>query len=157
MSVAVGDDAPDFELAGIDGANGEELTWRLSHYRGQPVVLVFYPADNSPVCRVQLADYTREIASFESLDAVVLAISPQDVASHRAFAASEGGFGFPLLADADRSVARAYGVLGLLELYRRSTFVVDREGRVAWAHRYVGPGLGYRSVGEITAAVKAAA
>lgn len=157
MSVSVGDEAPDFELQGIDGSTGEELTWRLSHYRGQVVVLVFYPADNSPVCTAQLEAYTEEIGAFEELDAVVLALSPQSPQSHREFAAARGGFAFPLLSDEGKGVARAYGNLGLLDLYRRSTFVVDPRGRVAWAHRYVGPGMGYRSVDELVAAVESAA
>jgi thioredoxin-dependent peroxiredoxin len=156
VSVSVGGEAPDFELAGVDGATGEELTWRLSHYRGQPVVLVFYPADNSPVCTKQLESYTREIASFDELDAVVLALSPQTVESHREFASARGGFAFPLLADVDKAVAREYGVLGLLDLYRRCTFVIDGDGKVAWIHRYVGPGMNYRSADELVAAVAAA-
>jgi peroxiredoxin Q/BCP len=156
VGVAVGAEAPDFELEGVDGATGDTLRWRLSHYRGQPVVLAFYPADNSPVCTRQLESYTREIGSFEELDAVVLALSPQSVESHRAFASDRGGFGFPLLADVDKSVAREYGVLGLLDLYRRCTFVIDRDGKVAWIHRYVGPGMGYRSADELVAAVTAA-
>lgn len=156
MTLAVGDPAPDFELVGVDGVNGEQLTWKLSHYRGQPVVLVFYPADNSPVCSAQLAAYTRGAGEFEHLDAIVLALSPQSPDSHRGFARAHGGFGFPLLSDEDRDVARAYGNLGLLDLYRRCTYVIDSEGRVAWLHRYIGPGLAYRPVGELVNAVVAA-
>ncbi len=156
MSLAVGDVAPDFELRGADGATGELSTWKLSDLSGHRVVLAFYPADNSPVCTAQLEAYTDEVGSFQRLDATVLAISPQSPESHRDFAAGRGGFGFPLLSDEDKEVARAYGAVGMLGLYRRCTFVIDRLGRVQWLHRYVGPGLGYKSVEDIVAAVESA-
>jgi peroxiredoxin Q/BCP len=146
--VAVGDRAPEFDLEGYDASVGERGTWSLSQFRGRPVVLVFYPADNSPVCTRQLESYSREISSFVDLDAQVLALSPQDVESHESFSARHG-LTFPLLADTGKEVARAYGVLGLLDLYRRCTFVIDAEGSVRWLHRYVGPGMGYRSPGEL--------
>lgn len=156
-SVEVGAVAPPFELPGVDGRTGERRTWSLAEFAGRPVVLLFYPADNSPVCSRQLAAYTEGIAAFDDLDAEVLAISPQSVDSHVEFARHHGGFAFPLLADESRAVAASYGVLGLLDLYRRSTFVIDAGGRVAYAHRYVGPGLGYRPVSELAGAVAAAA
>jgi peroxiredoxin Q/BCP len=152
--VAVGDDAPEFTLEGYDASVGERGTWSLSQYRGCPVVLVFYPADNSPVCTRQLESYSREIASFSDLEAQVLALSPQDVDSHESFSAQHG-LAFPLLADTDKEVAKAYGVLGLLDLYRRCTFVIDSTGSVRWLHRYVGPGMGYRSVDELVGVVDA--
>lgn len=154
MTLAVGDVAPDFELRGVDGTNGSEVHISLSEQLGSPVVLAFYPADNSPVCTAQLESYTAEVASFENLDASVLAISPQSVESHRAFAAARGGFAFPLLSDEDSAVGREYGNIGLLRLYRRSTFVIDPRGRVAWMHRYIGPGLGYKPVQELVSAVR---
>ena len=143
--------APDFELAGTDGRTGE---FRCLHAVGVPAAIrscsSFYPADNSPVCTRQLAEYTAGIAEFDSFGAQVLAISPQSPEIHLEFASGQGGFAFPLLSDEDRSVGRAYGVLGLLDLYRRSTFVVDRAGRIAYLHRYIGPGLSFRSVEELT-------
>ena len=151
--VAVGEAAPGFELPGVDGRTGEFGSWSLEQFLGRPVVVVFYPGDNSPVCRRQLAEYTEGIAEFERLDAQVLALSPQVPRSHAAFAERSGGFGFPLLSDTRKAVARDYGVLGLLDLYRRSTFVVGPDGSVRYLHRYVGPGLGYRPVGELVAAV----
>ena len=151
--VAVGDEAPEFTLDGYDASVGERGTWSLSQFRGRPVVLVFYPADGSPVCTRQLESYSREISSFVDLDAQVLALSPQGVDSHESFSAQHG-LCFPLLADSDKAVARSYGVLGLLDLYRRCTFVVDSVGRVAWLHRYLGAGIGYRSADEIVTALK---
>ena len=92
---------PDFTLPGTGGRS-----YSLSEYRGQPVVLVFYPGDNTPVCTKQLNAYTDDIGQFADVGAQVLAISPQSVESHEGFAAKHG-FAFPLLADADKKVGRA--------------------------------------------------
>ena len=154
--VALGDQAPGFELDGVDGRTGAPCTFSLEDLRGRPVVLVFYPNDNSPLCRRQLAEYTAGIGSFDQLDAQVLGLSPWSVASHAKFASRSGGFGFPLLSDPAKDVARSYGVLGLLDLYRRCTFVVDADGVVRYAHRYLGGGFGFRPVDELVAAVAAA-
>src|SRR4051812_49793644 len=126
MTIAVGAIAPDFELQGTDGSTlpGARRTYRLADFAGMVVVLVFYPADASPVCTVQLTTYTNDIARFHDVGARVLAISPQPVEVHEQFATDNGGFAFPLLADVDHEVARAYGVLGPVGFYRRSVFVV---------------------------------
>ena len=84
----------------------------------------------------------------------MLAISPQDVASHERFA-EHHGFRFPLLADTDKAVAAAYDTLGPLGFPRRSIVVVDAEGIVRWSHRSLA-GLSFRPVSEILAAVRAA-
>jgi len=145
----VGAVAPDFELSGVDGRTGDFRRWALSEFRGRPVVLLFYPGDGSPVCMRQLSEYTAGIGAFDQLDAQVLALSHQSPESHLAFAERNGGFGFPMLADEDKAVARSYGVLGLMDLYRRCTFVLGSDGVVRYSHRYVGPGLGYRPVEEL--------
>ena len=147
--VAVGDVAPDFTLP---ATGGDDVS--LSSLRGQPVVLVFYPGDNTPVCTVQLNSYNDDLGQFEGVGAQILGISPQDVGSHEAFAARHG-FSFPLLADTDKAVGAAYGILGPLGFYRRSVFVVDRAGVVRYAHRAVA-GLTYRTTDELIAAVSAA-
>jgi peroxiredoxin len=147
--VGVGDLAPDFVLEGTG-----ERDYTLAEYRGQPVVLVFYPGDNTPVCTMQLNTYSSDIAQFEELGAQVLAISPQSVESHEAFAAVHG-FSFPLLADTEKSAARAYGILGPVGFYKRSVFVVDREGRIRYAHR-AAAGLTFRRTDELVEAVRAA-
>ena len=146
--INVGDAAPDFTLPGTGARN-----YSLSQYRGSPVVLVFYPGDNTPVCTKQLCSYNDELSQFAGLSAQALGISAQDVASHEAFAAKHG-FQFPLLADVDKAVHRAYGVLGLMDLPRRSVFVVDGVGVIRYAHRAV-VGVTYRPVGELVDAITA--
>jgi peroxiredoxin Q/BCP len=131
--VKAGEVAPAFTLPGTE--NGVHREFSLSEYRGGPVVLVFYPADNTPVCTEQLRTYTADAGEFRDVGAQVLAISPQDVASHERFAASQGGFAFPLLSDVGKAVGERYGILGPIGFYRRSTFVVDGEGVVRFAHR----------------------
>jgi thioredoxin-dependent peroxiredoxin len=153
--VAIGAEAPDFAVPGTDGTDEGRRTYRLSEYRGQPVVLVFYPGDNTPVCTRQLSEYTDEIDAFHGVGAQVLALSPQDVASHDAFSEKQGGFGFPLLADTDKAVGEAYGILGPLGFYRRSVFVVDDDGKVAYSHRAIA-GLTFRPTEELVQAVEAA-
>jgi peroxiredoxin Q/BCP len=147
--VGVGDTAPDFVLEGTG-----DRTYSLSEYRGQPVVLVFYPGDNTPVCTMQLNTYSSDIGEFDELGAQVLAISPQDVESHEQFSGVHQ-FSFPLLADTEKSVARAYGILGPVGFYKRSVFVVDRAGIIRYAHR-AAAGLTVRKTDELLAAVRAA-
>jgi peroxiredoxin Q/BCP len=149
--IKVGDVAPDFTLPGTG-----DRDYTLSEYRGTPVVLVFYPGDNTPVCTKQLNQYTNDIGEFAALGAQVLAISPQSVESHDGFSDEQGGFAFPLLADEGKKVGEAYGILGPLGFYRRSTFVVDAEGVVRYAHRAIA-GITFRPTAELIAAVKGAA
>jgi len=146
--IGVGDKAPAFTLPGTGSRS-----YSLAEYADQPVVLVFYPGDNTPVCTNQLNTYTKEIAQFDKVGAHVLAISPQDVSSHEEFSCEQGGFGFPLLADVDRQIGTAYGVLGPIGFYRRSVFVVDGGGVIRYAHRAVA-GLTFRPVRELVQAVK---
>jgi peroxiredoxin Q/BCP len=145
----VGDKAPDFTLPGTD-----EREYSLADYRGKPVVLVFYPGDDTPVCTKQLTSYTNDISQFEGVGAQVLAISPQTVKSHESFRAKHG-FAFPLLADIDKEVAGRYGTLGPLGFPRRSVFVVDTEGVIRYAHRAIA-GLTFRHTDELVEAVRAA-
>ena len=149
MAAAVGETAPEFTLPGTGGAS-----YSLSNYRGQPVVIVFYPGDDSPVCTKQLNSYNNELSAFEGVGAQVLAISAQDIESHESFA-SKYGFKFPLLADTDKTVAAAYGTAGPLGFPRRSVFVVDGQGIIRYAHRAIA-GLTFRPVEELVAAVEAA-
>jgi peroxiredoxin Q/BCP len=154
-AVQVGRPAPDFTLEGTDGTPDGHREFTLSDYRGTPVVLVFYPGDDTPVCTRQLNAYTADIDEFRALDAQVLAISPQSVASHDQFSDNQGGFAFPLLSDPDKQVGKLYGILGPVGFYRRSVFVVDGEGVVRHAHRAVA-GLSFRPTSELVEALKAA-
>ncbi|CAB4609014.1 unannotated protein [freshwater metagenome] len=149
MAISVGDQAPDFTLPGTGGSSVS-----LSTFRGQPVVLVFYPGDDTPVCTKQLNSYNNELSAFAGVGAQVLAISAQDVASHEQFSAKHG-FGFPLLADVDKAVAGLYGTVGPLGFPRRSVFVIDSTGVIRYAHRAIA-GLTFRPVEELVAAIEAA-
>lgn len=148
---SVGAAAPDFALTGTPGPR----EYRLSDYRGQVVVLAFYPADNTPVCTTQLTSYEADLGQFTEFDAQLLAISPQSLESHEAFAA-KNGLTLPLLADEDKGVGRSYGILGPVGFYRRSVFVVDPGGVVRYAHRATA-GLTFRKTPELLAAVRDAA
>lgn len=142
MSVGVGDAAPEFTLPGTGGSE-----YSLSEYRGKPVVLVFYPGDDTPICTRQLNTYNDGLEKFTSLGAQILAISPQDVESHEQFR-SKHGFDFPLLADTDKAVASLYGTLGPIGFPRRSVFILDGDGVIRYAHRAIA-GLTYRPVDEL--------
>ncbi len=155
-AVGVGDPAPDFTLPGTDGTPEGHRDYTLSELAGGPVVLIFYPGDNTPVCTRQLNSYTADIDQFRGVDATVWAISPQSVESHDGFSANQGGFAFPLLADTGKAVGRRYGSLGPVGFYRRSVFVVDAAGIIRYAHRAVA-GLSFRPTDELVAAVSASA
>ena len=142
MSISVCDRAPAFTLPSTGG-----MPVSLSDYAGRPVVLVFYPGDDTPVCTKQLNSYNDELAQFEALDAQVIGISAQGVDSHERFSGKHG-FGFPLLADTDKKVAALYGTLGPIGFPRRSVFIVDAQGVVRYAHRAIA-GLTFRPVGEL--------
>lgn len=150
MTIKAGEPAPDFSLPGTGGRE-----YALSAERGHVVVLAFYPGDETPVCTTQLTSYSTDLEQFTDLGATLWGISPQDVASHEAFAAHRG-FRFPLLADVDKSVGEAYGILGPLGFYRRSIFVVDGTGVVRFAHRSL-VGATFKRTEELVAAVQAAA
>jgi len=149
MAASVGETAPEFTLPGTGGRE-----YSLSSYRGKPVVLVFYPGDDSPVCTKQLNSYNNELSAFDTVGAQVLAISAQDLNSHEDFA-TKYGFKFPLLADTDKAVANLYGTVGPLGFPRRSVFVIDAQGIVRYAHKAIA-GLTFRPVEELVAAIEAA-
>ncbi|PZN31844.1 MAG: peroxiredoxin [Proteobacteria bacterium] len=132
-----GQPAPDFRLQDQDG-NWHEL----KDYRGKWVALYFYPKDNTPGCTTQACEFRDNIFAFREANAVILGVSVDDVESHRKFA-EEHGLPFRILADADKATARSYGVLkkflGVTELAKRDTFLIDPEGRIARHYRDVNP------------------
>lgn len=129
--VEEGKAAPDFELESDDGG-----TIRLSELRGKPVVLYFYPKDDTAGCTKQACGFRDVYSEIQERGAVVLGVSPDDVASHRKFK-EKYGLPFPLLADTDHGVADRYGAWR--EKLVRSTFVIDPGGTVARAMYGVNP------------------
>lgn len=130
-----GQAAPDFTLPGLELQGGEAVRadYTLSAQRGRPLVLAFYPGDNTAVCTRQLCSYTSGLEAFTGVGAVVWAVSPQGLDSHEKFA-RKYDLAFPLLADEGLGVSRRYGItLGGAAL-RRSVFVIDAEGIVRWKH-----------------------
>lgn len=145
----VGDAAPDFELEGTEGR------FKLSEQRGSRVVLLFYPGDETPVCTKQFCSYRDRADDMSALDAVVVGVSGQDVASHREFT-THHGLTVPLLADPDKAVARLYGVTRPVLGTQRATFIIGADGTIAWAKIHA-LGLDYVSVDELTAALASVA
>jgi thioredoxin-dependent peroxiredoxin len=138
--VEEGRPAPDFELTSDEGS-----TVKLSAYRGQPVVLYFYPKDDTPGCTKEACGFRDEYASFQERGAVILGVSPDDETSHVAFK-QKYQLPFLLLADPEHEAAESYGVwvernfagkkyMGI----KRSTFVIDEQGNVAKAMYGVKP------------------
>jgi thioredoxin-dependent peroxiredoxin len=141
----VGDEAPDFELPGTGGR-----TYKLSDYRGRKLILAFYPGDFTAVCTKQFCSYRDEGERLDGLGADVLGISPQSVESHERFT-EEKKLNVPLLADEDKEVAKAYGVLAG-PMIRRAIFIVDEEGIIR--HRKVAVvGLTFESVEDLEQAL----
>jgi peroxiredoxin len=126
--------APDFTLAAAPDRNVH-----LSEFKGHPVVLVFYPADWSPVCGDQLGLYNELQEEFDRFDAVLIGISVDGIWCHLEFS-KQRGFHFPLLSDFEPkgAIAKAYGVYREKEgETERALFVIDREGAIRWS--YVSP------------------
>ena len=127
-----GKPAPDFELTSDSGE-----TVKLSALRGKPVVLYFYPKDDTPGCTTQACGIRDAYGEFERAGAVVLGVSPDDERSHVKFK-EKYGLPFTLLADPDHAVAETYGVWGQKKYMgktflgvKRSTFVIGADGNVA--------------------------
>jgi peroxiredoxin Q/BCP len=143
----VGQRAPDFELPGTDGP------FRLSEHRGRRVVLLFYPGDNTPVCTRQFCSYRDRAEDVDSLDAVIVGISGQDLDSHEQFKAANG-LNVPLLADVDGKVAKAFGAHAPVIGTRRAVVIVDEEGVVRHRHDHR-LGLDFQDVDDLREALAA--
>ena len=150
----VGDLAPDFTLPGTTPEQPDR-EFTLSAERGRPVVLAFYPGDETPVCTKQLCSYQRDIDLLAELDTEVAlwGISSQGLDSHRKFQ-DHRGLTFPLLADTDNTVFKAYGLGSFLN--RRAVFVIDAAGRVAWRHVST-TGITYQGLDRIAEVLRALA
>ena len=143
----VGEEAPDFELPGTEGL------FRLSDHRGERVVLLFYPGDNTLVCTKQFCSYRDRAEDFAALNATVLGISSQDLASHEAFAAKHS-LNVPLLADVEKKVAAAYDAYSPRLGVKRAVIVIDEQGVVRHRHDHL-LGLDYQSVDELKSVLDA--
>jgi thioredoxin-dependent peroxiredoxin len=129
--VEEGETAPDFTLPTDDGGQV-----KLSDLRGKPVVLYFYPKDDTPGCTREACAFRDRTADLKARGAVVLGVSPDDVASHGRFR-DKYSLNFPLLADTGHQVAERYGAWREKNMYgktamgiQRSTFVIDGDGKV---------------------------
>jgi peroxiredoxin Q/BCP len=129
-----GKPAPDFELSSDSGE-----TVNLSDFRGRPVVLYFYPKDDTPGCTTEACEFRDAYDVYRERGAEVIGVSPDTVASHEKFK-SKYQLPFTLLADPDHEVAEKYGVWGERKYagktymgINRSTFVIDPDGKVARA------------------------
>jgi len=136
--LAIGDEAPHFTLP-VDGGG----TARLTELRGKIVVLFFYPQDNTQTCTVEAIDFTRLHDAFKKAGVVVIGISPDSLKKHEKFK-SKHGLAMPLAADETRQAIEAYGTWAEKTMFGRkymgvvrSTFLIDREGKIARIWRKV--------------------
>jgi peroxiredoxin Q/BCP len=136
----VGDLAPDFAAQTDEGASV-----RLSDYRGKRVVLYFYPKDDTPGCTIQACSFRDSYPEIQEKNAVILGISPDDVASHQQFK-SKFDLPFTLLVDEDHAIAEQYGAWGEKSNYGktymgiiRSQLVIDEAGKVVDVHYGISP------------------
>jgi peroxiredoxin Q/BCP len=141
----VGEQAPDFELQGTAGS------FHLSEHRGERVVLLFYPGDNTMVCTKQFCSYRDRASDFASLNATVVGISSQDLDSHNGFV-ENNNLTVPLLADVDGAVASSYSAHSSRLGTKRAVIIIDEQGVVRHRHDHL-LGLDYQSVDELKAAL----
>jgi thioredoxin-dependent peroxiredoxin len=152
---AVGDMAPDFDALIDDGS-----TLRLSSLRGAPVVLFFYPKDDTPGCTTESCGFQTALPQFEGLGARVIGVSPDPVKKHLKFKAKYG-LGYPLVADTEHAVSELYGVWGEKSFMgrkymgvNRSTFVIGANGRIVHVFAKVKPDGHAAEVAEIVSALR---
>ena len=153
---AVGQPAPEFSGLADDGT-----TITLSSLRGSPVVLFFYPKDDTSGCTVEACGFQDALPRFEGLAAKVIGVSPDPVKSHIKFKA-KFDLAYPLIADTEKVICNAYGVWGEKSIYgrkywgvNRTTFVIDPDGRIARVFEKVKPQDHAAEVAEAVAALSA--
>jgi len=128
MSLNIGDTAPDFTLEGTEGP------FTLSEHRGERVVLLFYPGDDTTVCTKQFCAYRDAGEEIGELGATLVGISTQDMTSKEAFK-SKYGLTTQLLADSEAEVSKMYGVFAKrFDMAKRTVFILDEEGKIAHKH-----------------------
>ena len=141
----VGAAAPDFELEGTDGP------FRLSEHRGERVILLFYPGDNTAVCTKQFCSYRDNAEAFGQLAATVVGISSGSLDSHRGFT-DKHQLTVPLLADRGSRVAKSYDAHAPVVGTRRAVVIVDEEGVVRYRHDHLF-GLDFQTVDNLREAL----
>jgi peroxiredoxin Q/BCP len=138
----VGEDAPDFELEGTHG------TFKLSDHRGERVLLLFYPGDETTVCTKQFCSYRDNAEAFGALDVTAVGISGRSVNSKKRFA-DRNDLNVPLLADTDGAVAKAYDAYaGMLKATKRAVIVIGEDGKVLHRHDH-SLGLDFQTVADL--------
>jgi peroxiredoxin Q/BCP len=152
MSIDSGNQAPDFTLS-----DENNTTRRLSDFRGRPVVLYFYPKDDTPGCTTEACNFRDDYSAYVNADVVILGVSPDTTKSHARFK-EKFTLPFPLLADDEHVVCKLYGVWGPkkfmgreYEGVLRTTFLVDSNGRIAKVFENVKPS---EHSAEVLAAIK---
>ena len=140
MPIESGIPAPDFELSDETGTMR-----KLSDFRGQPVILYFYPKDDTPGCTVEACNFRDDYSAYETADVVILGVSPDSAKSHVKFK-EKFKLPFPLLADEDKKVSELYGVWVAKKNYGReymgivrTTFLIDKEGQITRVYKNVKP------------------
>lgn len=140
VNLKVGDLAPDFVL---NDENGRKHS--LSAYRGQPVVLYFYPKDDTPGCTTEACNFRDDYSAYEDSDVTILGVSVDDEKSHLNFK-EKYSLPFTLLADINKEVVNQYGVWGKKSMYgkeydgiHRTTFLIDADGKIAQIFEKVKP------------------
>jgi peroxiredoxin Q/BCP len=131
--LAVGTPAPDFDLP----ATGNRQV-KLSDYRGKNLVIVFYPKDQTPGCTQQLCALRDDEALFAAVNTAFIASNPDSVESHERFAEKQG-YTFPILVDADRSMAQAYHALKEGDGIQRTVYIIDKDGIIRYAKQGLPP------------------
>jgi thioredoxin-dependent peroxiredoxin len=132
----IGSAAPDFTLRSQEGT-----PVRLKDFRGQWVVLYFYPKDFTSGCTVEAHNFERDLSQYAQRNAVIVGVSVDSAHSHKQFCSKEG-LNFKLLADTDKKVSEMYGSLTNLVVVKfaaRHTFVIDSDGKIARAYTRVDP------------------
>jgi len=130
--LAVGTKAPDFTLPASSVPEGETVS--VADYKGQNVVLVFYPRDKTPGCTKQLCALQDEFAEFKDLNCAILASNFGSLASHESFA-QKYGYQFPILVDAEKSMASEYSVLKEDGGMQRTVYIIDKNGIIAFGEQ----------------------
>jgi peroxiredoxin Q/BCP len=140
MTLSVGDTAPDFTLPDQDGENHT-----LSDYRGEPVVLYFYPKDHTSGCTKEACGFRDDYSAYQEAGVTILGVSPDSSKTHTNFIAKHD-LPFTLLADTEREVLRMYGALGMKKMYGReyegvlrTTFLIGADGKIVKIFEKVKP------------------